>query len=316
MADKSAFIFEDVCLKSYEAFKAYTGRLNHASQLFVEARDSGKEWRACASAESDHAHSLYKVPSIVAMYAGKPELITMVDESTKVLQTHEYAIISARLFARLLEHSLLTGSDPVDSIHWGLSESTLPRDEKSILEMVTSPEKVQQWCVFASKLNKVPSNPASPYLNMLVRGNLLRLVLSEGSVEAAIAHSSLSEDHRSVIQSALSHEADAVDVNNINTVVSAFGLSCVLPGEVTAHVKLLPLTSDPQEISLDRFTLLCTARAWTRRSTRIFWLRETTVLAPLSSELCSEQPNLLSKLDSLYISWTKWNQSSWKTFRS
>ena len=233
MSEKSEFVFEDACLKSYETFKSYTGRLNHAAQQFIDARDAGKEWQECSSSENEHAHSLCKVPVIVAKYAGNAELMRYIDESTKIFQTNKHAIISARLFARLLEHSLLTGSDPVDSIHWGLSDNSIPAEEKAILELVTSHEKVHQWCVFSSKIGKVPSNPASPYLNGAVKGSVLKLVLSEGSVEAAIAHPSHSEEHMAVIKSALSQEADEVDVSNTNAVVSAFGLSCSLPGQLS-----------------------------------------------------------------------------------
>ena len=256
VSEKSDFVFDEACLKSYETFKSYTGRLNHAAQQFVQARDAGKEWHECSSPDNDNAHSLCKVPVIVAKYAGNTELMHYIDQSTKIFQTNMHAINSARLFARLLEHSLLTGSDPVDSIQWGLHDNGIPSEEKAILELVTSKDKVHQWCVFSSQIGKVPSNPSSPYLNMAVKGSALRLFLSEGSVEAALAHPSHSEEHKAVIHSALSQEADEVNVGDINTVVSAFGLSCSLPGWSWFDCKYELVTHAhrrPPELTVHRF---------------------------------------------------------------
>lgn len=235
---------------SYDTFKTYTGRLNHAAKMFVEARDAGKPWEECVGSESIDAHSLTKAAVVVARYAGTPALIDQIDMSTKLLQTAPVAITGARLFARLLEHVLLTGDSPATTIGvWGLSaEAAFPEEERKLLELLTSEEKLTAWCGFCSKLAKVPKSPENPYLSMLVQRNVLLLLLSEGSLEAAVAHESLAAEHQAVVDAALAEEAAEVSLADISQVISAFGLSCALPGSVLSALYVALRTTNIKEV--------------------------------------------------------------------
>lgn len=57
---------------------SYPGRLNHVVKEFQEAVSAGKAVDKAGSDENHQAHSITKVPIVVARYAGKPEMMDKV----------------------------------------------------------------------------------------------------------------------------------------------------------------------------------------------------------------------------------------------
>ena len=57
---------------------SYDGRLNHVVKEFMEAVSAGKGPAEAGNPENMHAHSITKVPLIVARYAGQPEMMDKV----------------------------------------------------------------------------------------------------------------------------------------------------------------------------------------------------------------------------------------------
>lgn len=66
---------------SVAAYKAYSGRLNSLSKRFLDGWAAGARWPSCGVAGDTQAHSLVRVPPLVARYAGNPALRDMVSDA-------------------------------------------------------------------------------------------------------------------------------------------------------------------------------------------------------------------------------------------
>jgi len=92
----------------------YTGRLDHSLKGFLQNMKEGKTWPNCG-ADDDQANSLAKIVSVVALYAGKPEMLSRADEAIRVTQNTDKAAAMGLAGARILEQ-LILGVSPKDAI--------------------------------------------------------------------------------------------------------------------------------------------------------------------------------------------------------
>lgn len=92
----------------------YTGRLDHSTKGFLANVKEGKTWPTCG-ADDDQANSIAKMVSVVALYAGKPELLARVEDATRVTQNTDKAVAMALAGARILER-LILGATAHDAI--------------------------------------------------------------------------------------------------------------------------------------------------------------------------------------------------------
>ncbi|KAF0688689.1 Aste57867_19718 [Aphanomyces stellatus] len=105
----------DYATASYDAMKAYTGRLNSIMKDFIANVEAGKVYPHLASAHPD-PQGLNKVPLLVARYAGASNLVEIVRQAVKVHQHHALAIEAAVAGALILERIVLFGSSATDAI--------------------------------------------------------------------------------------------------------------------------------------------------------------------------------------------------------
>jgi ADP-ribosylglycohydrolase len=111
---------------AYEYFNGpYTGRLDHSLKGFIENMKNGRNWPQCGS-NDDQANGLAKIAPVVALYAGKPELLARAEEAIRVTQNTDKAVAAGLAGARILEKIIL-GSSPREAIQATLQEL---RDDK------------------------------------------------------------------------------------------------------------------------------------------------------------------------------------------
>ena len=118
VAAHGALVPERFAEASAADFKAYSGRLNSLSKKFLEQWDAGARWPTCGVAGDTQAHSLVRVPAIVARYAGKSECRDMVADAVRVHQTSQAPVDYAQALAALLERIIL-GVTVQDALKWG-----------------------------------------------------------------------------------------------------------------------------------------------------------------------------------------------------
>lgn len=118
VAAAGALVPERFAEASAADFKNYKGRLNSLSKKFLEQWDAGARWPTCGVAGDTQAHSLVRVPVIVARYAGKSECRDMVADAVRVHQTSQAPVDYAQAMAALLERIIL-GVSVQDALKWG-----------------------------------------------------------------------------------------------------------------------------------------------------------------------------------------------------
>lgn len=106
-------------------YKAYKGRLNSLSKKYLENWDAGMRWPSCGVKGDAQAHSLVRVPAIVARYAGKSELNDQVTDAVRVHQDDYTAIDYATAFACILERVVL-GATVQDAVKWAGFQKSPP----------------------------------------------------------------------------------------------------------------------------------------------------------------------------------------------
>lgn len=139
--EEGVFDAEGFAKTSFEFLKAYKGRLNHVSKLFVEAREAGKEG-AAAAVDDSQAHGLIKVPLMVARYYSASSLpssasflLQAVESAVRVHQQNDLSVACSLAFAALLQHLIVEGGSVKDAALWAETsvDSPLPLAQREIL---------------------------------------------------------------------------------------------------------------------------------------------------------------------------------------
>ncbi|XP_013996888.1 crystallin J1A isoform X1 [Salmo salar] len=104
------------------------GPWRHGSiKSFMKNMDAGKEETGC---ETDfQPDGIAKLAPIVALYAGKPDMLEKVEEAVRVTQNNDACVAETLAAARILEHFILNGPD----------EKVLD----SVLDQLTDPNRKQ-----------------------------------------------------------------------------------------------------------------------------------------------------------------------------
>jgi len=92
----------------------YTGRKNHSINDFIKNIKEGKQWPNCG-ADDSQADGLTKIGVITAAYYGNAELLTKVNEATRITQNNDKAAAMALAGARILEGVIL-GKKPSEAV--------------------------------------------------------------------------------------------------------------------------------------------------------------------------------------------------------
>ncbi|CAB1431190.1 unnamed protein product, partial [Pleuronectes platessa] len=83
---------------------------NSSLKAFIRNVDAGKEETGC---EVDcQMDGVTKLAPVVAMFAGRPEMLEKVEKATRVTQNDDMCVAVTLAAARILEHFILNGPDP------------------------------------------------------------------------------------------------------------------------------------------------------------------------------------------------------------
>ncbi|XP_028290474.1 crystallin J1A-like [Gouania willdenowi] len=83
---------------------------NESLKAFFRNVDAGKEETGCdVDCQMD---GVTKLAPVVALYAGKPEMLEKVEEAMRVTQNNDMCVAVTLAAARFLEHFILNGFDP------------------------------------------------------------------------------------------------------------------------------------------------------------------------------------------------------------
>uniref|UniRef100_A0A8C9VEV2 Selenoprotein J n=2 Tax=Scleropages formosus TaxID=113540 RepID=A0A8C9VEV2_SCLFO len=94
-----------------------SGPWRHASlKSFLKNMDAGREETGCDI--DNQIDGITKLAPVVALYAGKPEMLEKVEDATRVTQNNDMCVTVTLAAARFLEHYILNGPDPkaLDSV--------------------------------------------------------------------------------------------------------------------------------------------------------------------------------------------------------
>ncbi|KAG5286307.1 hypothetical protein AALO_G00013390 [Alosa alosa] len=87
------------------------GPWRHASiKGFIKNVDAGKENTGCE--EDNQIDGIAKLAPIVALYAGKPDMLEKVEDAVRVTQNNDLCVAETLAAARFLEHFILKAADP------------------------------------------------------------------------------------------------------------------------------------------------------------------------------------------------------------
>ncbi|KAL4635907.1 crystallin J1A-like [Arapaima gigas] len=93
------------------------GPWRHASlKNFLKNMDAGREATGCDV--DNQIDGVTKLAPLVALYAGKPEMLEKVEDATRVTQNNDMCVAITLAAARFVEHYILNGPDPkvLDSV--------------------------------------------------------------------------------------------------------------------------------------------------------------------------------------------------------
>lgn len=83
---------------------------NASLKAFIRNVNAGKEETGCdVDCQID---GVTKIAPVVAMYAGRPEMLEKVEKATRVTQNNDLCVAVTLAAARFLEHFILNGPDP------------------------------------------------------------------------------------------------------------------------------------------------------------------------------------------------------------
>lgn len=139
LTSKGHLDVNDIREEMYSYYSQYDGRLNRSSKIFVESKENGNTWDACACCIDDVSFTaVVKIPLIVARYAGSSSLIDKLDSAIRINHSNEKVLIACRLLARLLE-KVIMGNSIVDTIEWAMNDDTgiISYEGKEYLNTVT-----------------------------------------------------------------------------------------------------------------------------------------------------------------------------------
>jgi len=148
VAKEGALVPQAFADDSAASFRAYGGRLNSLSKRFLENVDAGKRFPSCGVVGDTQAHSLVRVPTVVARLAGSAACRDAVSDAVRVHQADQAPVDYAQAFAAILERVVL-GSSVADALKWAAfsKENPLYTEQRTeaanaLAELDTDPRKI------------------------------------------------------------------------------------------------------------------------------------------------------------------------------
>lgn len=108
---------------SAREFRAYSGRLNSLSKTFLARLDAGEKEPGVPG--DTQAHSLVRVPAIVARYAGSAICRDAIGDAVRVHQTEQVATDYAQALGAILE-AVVLGAPLADALKWAAFSKDSP----------------------------------------------------------------------------------------------------------------------------------------------------------------------------------------------
>ncbi|RHZ38354.1 hypothetical protein DYB31_011301 [Aphanomyces astaci] len=180
LASHDEFSPSEYTTTSYNAMKAYTGRLNGVMRDFIANVEAGKTFPDAASDHPD-TQGLNKVPVLVARFAGHPDLLSIVRDAVKVHQYAAIAVDTAVAGAVILEQVVLHGTSVRSAIE---AAATNPLVEASIRQIVTS--VLADVAVSKDVTKAINTYGKSCPLPGALHGILFVLLANDGAVEPSV----------------------------------------------------------------------------------------------------------------------------------
>jgi ADP-ribosylglycohydrolase len=109
------------------AYPAAGGRLNGLSKAFLAKYEAGARPPACGVPDNSEAHSLVRVPSLVAM--GAPRDVA--DAAMRTHQDNDLAVACGLGFAAILERAVATGAAVPALLDWAAASETVPPEART-----------------------------------------------------------------------------------------------------------------------------------------------------------------------------------------
>ncbi|ETV97646.1 hypothetical protein H310_09537 [Aphanomyces invadans] len=180
LASHCTFVATEYTSASYDAMKAYTGRLNGVMRDFIGNVEAGKVYPNVASDHPD-TQGLNKVPLLVARFAGDPNLLSIVRDAVQVHQHPAIAIETAVAGAAILEQIVLHGTTVRSAIESAATNSAIDASIRDIVTSVLADVAMSQDVSAAiNKYGKSCPLPGAFY------GILFVLLANDGAVDKSI----------------------------------------------------------------------------------------------------------------------------------
>jgi ADP-ribosylglycohydrolase len=123
---------------SFESIQAYKGRLNGCFKVFRDNYEKGNEWQDCGDPEDTQAHSMIKVPTLVARYYAL-EPAAFVEKVTSFFLMHQshpmakdFGVASALILKRIVND----GDSIADAVKWTQASELVADQVKEALQKV------------------------------------------------------------------------------------------------------------------------------------------------------------------------------------
>lgn len=116
LVDARGFSPEAYAVSTFAAFGApgHAGYIDASTAGFLRAVRAGVDWPACG-AEDAQANCVARLPPLVALLAGDPQLLPAVADMVRVTQNTDNAVAFACAAARILEIAIL-GAAPAEAV--------------------------------------------------------------------------------------------------------------------------------------------------------------------------------------------------------
>ncbi|KAL6745566.1 ADP-ribosylation/Crystallin J1 [Haematococcus lacustris] len=151
----------DACAKGLAAsYAASTGYLNKSSKHVKEAVAAGTPYPGTGHPEDAQANAFVKAPAVVALLAGHPALLPVMEVAVRVQQNNDKAVEAGLAGALLLEKVVL-GASVEEALSWALSpDSGISPATKAQLQAALE-LKAQPFAASVSQLGASCGLPAS-----------------------------------------------------------------------------------------------------------------------------------------------------------
>jgi len=133
------------------------GHHRHNSMTsFLQRVNGGHHWPECGTPNA--MEFPVRIIPVVALYAGRPEMLNRVDEVVRLMQDHPAVVSVGQAYARMLEAIILSGVNGADAVSGAVAEMSNPNRPKHLGYYVDG--KVIEAIQSAVQCSSLPLNEA------------------------------------------------------------------------------------------------------------------------------------------------------------